>query len=82
MTAHITPLKEKHERSRIGLNSGLWRNKKTGVLYRVFFELVDCTNAVAADERVVVAYGPDGDDRPSYVREKYEFMIKFEKVEQ
>lgn len=82
MTAHIATPKDKRERWRIGLNFGVWRNKKTGVLYRVFFELVDCTNAVAADARVVVAYGPDGDDRPSYVREKYEFMTKFEKVEQ
>ena len=50
---------------------GLYRNKKTRVVYLATGTRIDCTNS--RDGTVVVLYGND------YVRELNEFLEKFEK---
>ena len=52
-----------------------FRHIKTGNIYSVFGEAVDCTNS-RADERSVI-YGREGN---IFVREAHEFYLKFEKV--
>lgn len=56
---------------------GTYRNKKTGRLYYVTAEGVDCTNS--RDGTRVVIYVPHV-GRAFYVREIAEFLDKFERV--
>ncbi len=57
----------------------LFRNKKNGKLYKVQAEAVDCTNA--RDGTPVYIYAPVDDPRVLSVREKTEFLLKFDPVD-
>jgi hypothetical protein len=56
----------------------IWRNKKTGELYRIYDKAIDCTNE--RDGINVIIYGLKSNDNQTFVREESEFYEKFEEV--
>lgn len=61
-----------------GLRAGLYRNKKTGHVYRAYASAVNATNK--SDGQVMVQYRDVHEDT-NYVREVEEFREKFRKVD-
>jgi hypothetical protein len=57
----------------------VYRHKKTGNLYEVFMQVLECTNSREGIPMIV--YGPRG-GVPLYVRERAEFLEKFEPLQQ
>lgn len=55
----------------------LYRNKKTGKLYRYLATAADCTNE-RRDGTLVSVYCPDDNGHKVYVREYSEFQRRFE----
>jgi hypothetical protein len=55
-----------------------YRHKKTGSLYVMLSQAIDCTNA--RDGTPVVVYAPKGDMVRVYVRDEAEFVEKFDRV--
>lgn len=55
-----------------------YRHKKTGSLYVMLSQAIDCTNS--RDGTPVVVYAPKGDMARVYVRDESEFNEKFEPV--
>ena len=51
-------------------------NRKNGKRYVVLAEGIDCTNA--RDGTPVIVYHPEDNPNRVYVREKAEFIVKFE----
>lgn len=58
------------------MKSNKYRNKKSGEIYIVLGEVIDCTNE--RDGTICILYN---DGKKLFVREKKEFLEKFEKVE-
>lgn len=58
------------------MKSNKYRNKKSGEIYIVLGEVIDCTNE--RDGTICILYN---DSKKLFVREKKEFLEKFEKVE-
>lgn len=56
----------------------LFKNKKTGNIYRHLGPAIDCTNS--RDGTGVVVYCPADTGHPICVRESSEFYQKFEKI--
>jgi hypothetical protein len=54
----------------------LYRNKKTGQLYRALREVLDCTNA--RDGTTAILYERAQGSELAFVRERSEFLEKFE----
>lgn len=57
------------------MKSNKYRNKKNGKIYIVVSEVIDCTNE--RDGTICILYN---DGKKLFVREKKEFLEKFEKV--
>lgn len=57
------------------MKSNKYRNKKSGEIYIVLGEVIDCTNERAGT--ICTLYN---DGKKLFVREKKEFLEKFEKV--
>lgn len=53
----------------------VYRHVKTGNLYRLLAEGIDCTND--RDGTPVTIYCPEGDERTLYIRASVEFAAKF-----
>lgn len=60
------------------VNSFEYKHKKTGNLYVVLTQAIDCTNG--REGTPVVVYALKGDMRNMYVRDEAEFNTKFELV--
>jgi len=58
----------------------LYRNLKTGYIYRHLACGIDCTNV--RDGLPVIIYCPDDNEHTIFVREAREFYSKFELVEE
>lgn len=56
----------------------IWRNKKSGDLYRIYDKAIDVTNE--RDGLNVIVYGPKSNDNQTFVREESEFYEKFEEL--
>lgn len=60
-----------------GRMNNFWRHKKTGDLYRVIEDAaIDCTNT--EEDKPMVVYVSAKREWPVFVREKNEFLDKFE----
>ena len=57
-----------------------YRNKKNGNIYIVFNYAIDCTNE--RDGTNVIIYYPENNKDFLCVREKNEFLVKFEKIQE
>lgn len=57
------------------MESNIYVNKKKGTFYRVIGEAINCTNAQDGQEMIIYT-----DGKLTFVREKAEFNIKFEKA--
>jgi len=56
-----------------------FRNNKTGNIYEMLYEALDCTNS--RDGTPVVVYSPLNNLNLHYVRERSEFLVKFTKLD-
>jgi len=66
---------------RIGNMGNKYRNIKSGDIYYTMGEVINCTNSVHEDDKIMVAYVDEGSGiSPPYVRERKEFYEKFEEV--
>jgi len=59
------------------MKNNKYRNKKNGKIYIVISEVIDCTNE--RDGTICILYN---DGKKLFIREKKEFLEKFEEVEE
>jgi Protein of unknown function (DUF1653). len=60
------------------MNSIIYKHIKTGNLYKILHQAIDCTNS--RDGTKVIIYSKVGEEEKVYVRDEKEWEEKFESV--